>query len=75
MLCRESPGSYYISILEYIVRKIKQFEEEWNETYPLEQPSFSIQMDGVELVASARKGGVVTDTHEKKKGKKSPKSP
>lgn len=34
VLCRESPGSYYITILEHIVRKIEVLEEAWDETIP-----------------------------------------
>ena len=34
MLCRESPGGYYISILARIVRKIEPLEEEWSENVP-----------------------------------------
>ena len=34
VLCRESAGSYYITILEHIVRKIEVLEGEWGETIP-----------------------------------------
>ena len=34
VLCRETPGSYYIVILAYIVKKIEQLEEEWGEDIP-----------------------------------------
>ena len=34
VLCRESPGSYYITILDHIFRKIEALEEEWSETIP-----------------------------------------
>ena len=34
VLCRESPGSYYIKILAHIVKKIKELEEEWDESIP-----------------------------------------
>lgn len=34
VLCRESAGSYYITILEHIVRKIGVLEEEWDESIP-----------------------------------------
>lgn len=34
VLCRESPGSYYITLLEHIVRKLKVLEEEWGESIP-----------------------------------------
>lgn len=34
VLCRESPGSYYITLLAHIVKKIKGLEEEWGETIP-----------------------------------------
>ena len=34
VLCRESPGTYYITILDYIFKKIEQLEEEWSEDIP-----------------------------------------
>ena len=34
VLCRESPGSYYITLLEHIVRKLQGLEDEWGETIP-----------------------------------------
>ena len=34
VLSRESQGTYYISILAYIVNKIEQLEEEWGESIP-----------------------------------------
>ena len=34
VLCRDSPGSYYIKILAHIVEKIKELEEEWGESIP-----------------------------------------
>lgn len=34
VLCRESAGSYYITILEHIVRKIEVLKEEWDESIP-----------------------------------------
>lgn len=34
VLCRESPGTYYTTLLEHIVRKIKVLEEEWGENIP-----------------------------------------
>ncbi|RKU10884.1 hypothetical protein C6503_19560 [Candidatus Poribacteria bacterium] len=34
VLCRESAGSYYITILEHIVRKIEVLEEKWSESIP-----------------------------------------
>lgn len=35
VLARESQGSYYITILAYIFKKIEQLEEEWREPIPL----------------------------------------
>lgn len=34
VLCRESQGTYYITILDYIVKKINHLKEEWNEEIP-----------------------------------------
>ena len=34
VLCRESPGSYYITILDHIFRKLQGLEEEWGESIP-----------------------------------------
>ena len=34
VLCRESPRSYYITLLDHIVRKIKVLEEKWGESIP-----------------------------------------
>ena len=34
VLCRESPGSYYITILDDLVKKIERLEEAWGETIP-----------------------------------------
>ena len=34
VLCRESQGTYYISILDYIFRKINTLAEEWGEEIP-----------------------------------------
>ena len=34
VLSRESQGSYYITILAHIVKKIEQLEEEWGERIP-----------------------------------------
>lgn len=34
VLSRESQGTYYILILDHIVRKINQLEAEWDETIP-----------------------------------------
>ena len=34
VLCRESPGSYYITILDDIVKKIERLEETWGESIP-----------------------------------------
>ena len=34
VLCRESPGSYYITLLDSIVKKLNLLEEEWGETIP-----------------------------------------
>lgn len=34
VLARESQGSYYITILAHIVKKIEQLEEEWGEPIP-----------------------------------------
>ena len=34
VLCRESPGSYYIQILAYLVKEIGQLEREWGESIP-----------------------------------------
>ena len=34
VLCRETAGSYYIVILDYIVKKIEQLGEEWGEDIP-----------------------------------------
>ena len=45
VLCRETAGSYYIVILDYIVKKIEQLEEEWGEGHPARSRlSFSIRM-------------------------------
>lgn len=34
VLCRESPGSYYIKILAYLVKEIRRLEREWDESIP-----------------------------------------
>ena len=34
ILCRESPGSYYISILAYLATEIDRLEREWGESIP-----------------------------------------
>jgi len=34
VLCRESPRSYYITILDHIFRKLQGLEEEWGESIP-----------------------------------------
>ena len=34
VLCRESPGSYYITILDYIFKKLQGLEEAWGEIIP-----------------------------------------
>lgn len=34
VLCREDPGTYYITILAYIVKKIAVLEDEWSESIP-----------------------------------------
>ena len=34
VLCRESPGSYYITILDHIFRKLQGLEETWGESIP-----------------------------------------
>ena len=34
ILCRESPGSYYITILAYLVTEIDRLEREWGESIP-----------------------------------------
>ena len=34
VLCRESPGSYYIKILAYLVKEIDRLEREWGESIP-----------------------------------------
>ena len=34
VLCRESQGTYYISILAYIVNGIDRLSEEWGEEIP-----------------------------------------
>ena len=34
VLCRESPGSYYIQILAYLVKEIDRLEREWGESIP-----------------------------------------
>ena len=34
VLCRESPGSYYIQILAYLVKEIARLEREWGESIP-----------------------------------------
>ena len=34
VLCRESPGNYYITILDHIFRKLQELEETWSETIP-----------------------------------------
>ncbi|MCY4404345.1 MAG: hypothetical protein OXD54_17405 [Candidatus Poribacteria bacterium] len=34
LLSRESQGTYYITILDYIVKKINILEKEWEETIP-----------------------------------------
>ena len=34
VLCRESVGSYYITLFKHIVRKIKVLEEAWDESIP-----------------------------------------
>ena len=34
VLCRDSPGSYYITILDHIFRKIEVLEEAWGESIP-----------------------------------------
>ena len=34
VLCRESPGSYYIRILAHIVKEIARLEQEWGESIP-----------------------------------------
>lgn len=34
VLCREGPGTYYITILAHIVKKIAVLEDEWGESIP-----------------------------------------
>ena len=34
VLCRESPGSYYIRILAHLVKEIDRLEREWDESIP-----------------------------------------
>ena len=34
VLCRESPGSYYIQILAHLVKEIGRLEREWGESIP-----------------------------------------
>ena len=34
VLCRESPGSYYIQILAYLVKEIERLKREWDESIP-----------------------------------------
>ena len=34
VLCRESPGSYYIRILAHLVKEIGRLEQEWGESIP-----------------------------------------
>ena len=34
VLCRKSPGSYYIQILAYLVKEIDRLEREWGENIP-----------------------------------------
>ena len=34
VLCRESPGSYYIQILAYLVKEIERLKQEWGESIP-----------------------------------------
>ena len=34
VLCRESPGSYYIRILAYLVKEIERLKQEWGESIP-----------------------------------------
>ncbi|RKU22899.1 hypothetical protein C6503_03815 [Candidatus Poribacteria bacterium] len=34
VLCRESAGTYYITILDHIFRKLKTLEKEWGESIP-----------------------------------------
>ena len=34
VLCRESQGTYYITILDYIVKKINLLEKKWQESIP-----------------------------------------
>ena len=45
VLCRESQGTYYISILAYIVNGIDRLSEEWGEEIPRSQLSFLIRTD------------------------------
>ena len=34
LLCRKSPGSYYIQILAYLVKEIERLKREWDESIP-----------------------------------------
>ena len=34
VLCRDTPGSYYIVLLAHIVKKIEALEKEWGESIP-----------------------------------------
>ena len=42
VLSRESQGSYYITVLAHIVKKIGQLKEKWGNLYRQSQPLFSI---------------------------------